>query len=45
MRVLGKMANAATRGLRKPAFWRGVISIPAFLLFWRSARDRRSGSA
>ena len=34
MRVLGKMANAATRGLRKPAFWRGVISIPAFLLFW-----------
>jgi NitT/TauT family transport system permease protein len=34
MRVLGKMANAATGALRKPAFWRGLISIPAFLLFW-----------
>ncbi|MFZ0837020.1 MAG: hypothetical protein WAM77_06180, partial [Xanthobacteraceae bacterium] len=34
MIALQELAMSGVRGLGRPAFWRGLISIPAFLIFW-----------
>ena len=34
MIALRELAMSGVRGLGRPAFWRGLISIPAFLIFW-----------
>ena len=34
MGALKAIVLSVARALEKPAFWRGLISIPAFLVFW-----------